>query len=795
MTGTLLHKALRDLRGERARSMSIILSLALGIAGFFAVLSSYAILVRALNEGYLATDPPSALLRVARLGDEDVRRVAALPGVQAAEAWRTVRGRIKSGPAQWKNLVLFVRRDLAASRIGMVRLQSGAWPAAADDLGIERDALQVAHAKLGDTVKIRTDAGRLLSMRVSGSIHDVGQAQARMENVVYGYVTIDALRALGEDPYYDRLALRVAQQPLDEGHIQQVAEAAAATLEGRGQHVVRIDVPTPGEHPHAKIMGLLMLSLAVFGFFILALSGVLVFNVLTALLAGQRRQIGVMKALGGSRGQIAFVYLLEAGILGGAAVALALPAGVIGGRMLCRTLAVFLNFDIASFAVPLWIGALVVVVGITVPIVAALLPVWLGTRLPVREALADSGLGGRVFGLSPLDRALARVQGESRMLLLALRNLGRHRLRVFLTLVTLTAGGLFFMSALNIRQSLVHTVDRFYESARADLSVRLAASYPRTRVEQAAGRIPGVLRVEGWIIAEGALGQAGDLRTRNKLTLIGLPPRSSLVSFDLSLGSGQLTEADHVVVNTALHDRLGRPTVGSPVHFRIDAQDVALRLTGVQREPFTPPAAYVARAFFERRTPPDTVNSIGLVLDRTDAAARDGIKARVEESLEAAGVAIVQATTKTESRYSFDQHMRMIYVFLIIVSWILVSVGALGLLTMVSLNISERRREIGVMRAMGATPTRIAVIVGAEGLAVGVLAWLLAAVSVVPLTKFIGDQILRRLLSSGAEIALDWEPIGVLIWLGVSILGSSLASLLPARQASSMSVREALTYE
>lgn len=792
---TLLQKALRDLRGERVRSASIVISLALGIAGFFAVLSAYAILTRALNDGYRFTNPASATLHVARLGDDDVRSVQSLPGIQGAEARRTVRGRLKSGSARWTNLVLFARRDFGASQIGTIALERGAWPQGAGELGIERDALRVAHARVGETVSVRTGAGRSITLRVSSSIHDVGQAQARMENLVYGYINLDALAALGEEPYYDQLAIRVAQFPLDEDHIHKITRQVATHLEQRGHHVQRIDVPEPGQHPHAKIMGLLMLSLAVFGFFILALSGVLVFNVLTALLAGQTRQIGVMKAIGGSRLQIASVYLLEAGLLGLAAIAVALPLGLLGGRWLCRALAVFLNFDIASFVIPFWIYVLVFIIGIAVPIVVALIPVCLGTRVPVREALAIGGPSGRVFGTSMLDRTLASVAGFSRVLLLALRNVARQRLRGVLTMMTLTAGGIFFMSALNVRQSLVHTVDRFYEVARADLSVRLASDHPRSAVEQIAGRVPGVSSVEGWIVVEGKLGNATDEHRRNKLTVIGLPPRSSLVAFDLSLGEGLSLDAQGVVVNTALYDRLDRPALGAQVRLHIDGQDVALRLAGVSREPFVPPAAYVPRAFFDGRSRADTINSVGLVLANANRAPIDRIKAQVEASLESAGIAVVQATTKTESRYSFDQHMVMIYVFLIIVSCILAGVGVLGLMTTVSLNVSERRRELGVLRALGATPVRIAQIILFEGMAVGVFAWLVATATVVPLTKVIGDQILRRLISSGTEIALAWEPRGAAIWLVVTLAGSALASLWPARQVWSMSVREALTYE
>ena len=77
-----------------------------------------------------------------------------------------------------------------------------------------------------------------------------------------------------------------------------------------------MDVPAPGQHPHAVIMGFLLLLMAAFGVFALALSGVIVVNLLLAMLAAERRQIGVMKAVGGTRGQIARLYLAEAGVLG-----------------------------------------------------------------------------------------------------------------------------------------------------------------------------------------------------------------------------------------------------------------------------------------------------------------------------------------------------------------------------------------------------------------------------------------------------------------------------------------------
>ena len=61
---TLWRKAIRDFWQERARTTLVVFAIALGISAFAAVLSSYAILTRELDRGYLETNPASAVLRV-----------------------------------------------------------------------------------------------------------------------------------------------------------------------------------------------------------------------------------------------------------------------------------------------------------------------------------------------------------------------------------------------------------------------------------------------------------------------------------------------------------------------------------------------------------------------------------------------------------------------------------------------------------------------------------------------------------------------------------------------------------
>ncbi|MFN0107541.1 MAG: ABC transporter permease, partial [Blastocatellia bacterium] len=425
---TRWQKVIRDFWLERTRTVLVVMAIALGIAAFSAVLSSYAILTRELDQGYLAMNPASFTLATNdAIDDALLGAVAKHTGVAAVEARRTVSGRIKVGPVNWRSLVLFVVKDYGDIRVSALQPQAGAWPPAKGEILIERDALQVAKAKIGDTVTVKTSDGEEQTLRVSGTVKDVGQAQARMENIVYGYITLETLAQLGEEAFLDRLNFVVTGDRFNEAHIRSVAAEVRQLVESQGQTVRRLDVPAPGKHPHSDLMGLLLMAMSGFGLFALLLSGVIVVNLLTALMAAQIRQIGVMKTIGATRWQIALIYFGQALLLGLAAIVVAVPLGMLGSRALCRYMAFFLNFDINSFAVPLWVYLLVAVVGVIAPLLAAAVPVWKGSGISVREALADFGVGQHAFGNSRLDRALAGVGGMTRPLLLAVRNSFRRR--------------------------------------------------------------------------------------------------------------------------------------------------------------------------------------------------------------------------------------------------------------------------------------------------------------------------------------------------------------------------------
>jgi putative ABC transport system permease protein len=372
------------------------------------------------------------------------------------------------------------------------------------------------------------------------------------------------------------------------------------------------------------------------------------------------------------------------------------------------------------------------------------------------------------------------------------------------------------MAALNIRASMINTLDHLFASKKFDVSVSLQGMVPIDRIERAVEATEGAVRSEAWIATEGfvipageAMGSASNSSAAalqggalsspapvgERLTVLGVQPGTKMLQLEIAEGRDLLPdEVDALVVNTALAARNPQIKVGQTMVMRMGPSESSWRVVGIAREAFSPPTGYVSRAYFEG-TGGHTgmANSARVALDRSDPASIDRFKEALDGNLEAAGIKALSVTSKKESRYSFDQHMLMIYVFLIVMSAIIGGVGGLGLMTTMSLNVLERRREMGVLRAIGASPRMVWLIVVTEGLVIGFMSYVIAAILSGPLSKGLGDFLSTAMFRS--ELNFSFDPNGLLIWLAASVALSGAASFLPAWNASRSPVREALGFE
>jgi putative ABC transport system permease protein len=484
---------------------------------------------------------------------------------------------------------------------------------------------------------------------------------------------------------------------------------------------------------------------------------------------------------------VALIYLSEALVLGIVALTIGLPLGIVGGRYLSAFMAVLLNFDLGSLAPPLWVPLSAATAALAVPLASAAHPVLKGTRISVRRALDDFGVSSDNFGSGAFDRFLAGARGLSPAALLVFRNSFRRRTRLVLTVTTLAASGVLFLTGLNLRRSLIHTLDRVFASRKFDLSVNLGGLSPLAKVQREVLETPGIRSAEGWIVTEAA--KAGET---NRFSIVGLPPKTTMQDLDIVEGRGLMEgDADAIVVNTALSAGDAPMRVGNTLALQLGPRHASFRIVGIARERMSSPTAYVSRDYLDRLNGGgEMVNSLRLALDPMDIESVNRIRIDIERNLEREQVR-AQVASKADGRYSFDQHMLMIYVFLVIVSGAIAVIGGLGLMTTMSLNVIERRRELGILRAIGASPALICTLIVAEGLVIGILSWTLATLLSWPLSYALGNVLTKYAIPGGIDF--QFAPGGILIWLAVSTALSAVAAVTPAWRATRLTVREALT--
>jgi putative ABC transport system permease protein len=121
-------------------------------------------------------------------------------------------------------------------------------------------------------------------------------------------------------------------------------------------------------------------------------------------------------------------------------------------------------------------------------------------------------------------------------------------------------------------------------------------------------------------------------------------------------------------------------------------------------------------------------------------------------------------------------------------------VGGVGLMGSLSISVVERIREIGVMRAIGARSGTMMGMFVMEGVLQGLLSWAIAVPISFVLSKPIANA-LGQTMFEGVNLDYAYNFEAVLIWLVIILVISTLASILPARNATVISVRESLAYE
>ena len=793
-------KVLRDFTAYPTRTIVVVASIAVGVFAIGTIMGANALLEASLGAAYSAGSPAAATFYTATGFDRQlVDAVERMPGVDEAQGRRSVVAWLDAFPDDpargggVREVQLIALPDFADQRIDRVLERTGRFPPRRGEIIFERSALRLIDIRADREVLVRTASGEEHRLDVAGLAYEPGASPAYYFGRLNAYVTFDTLRDLGWPDTFNELRIRATGDVADGPAMRRLADDVRQRIERAGTPVTFALVPPPGRHPAEELVQAVFIVLGAIGFLSLFVAGFLIVNTINVLMAQHIRQIGVMKVIGAHERQIIGMYLALVALYATVALVVAIPLGALAALGLAALAAGLLNVDVARVLVPPDVIALQVVAGLAVPLVAALVPVRRGVRITAHAALTDTGIDER-FGRGSLDRLLARVRGLSRPLLLSIRSTFRRKGRLALTLAALTLGGAVFMTIFTVRGSLFATLADTVRYFDYDVQVQLSEPARATTVTAEAMRVPGTVAAEPWRFAS-ALRIRPDGNESASLVMFGLPEDTDTVQPILQEGRWLLPGEGNALVATS-NIRRDEPDlqVGDQVTLRIGGRDTRWTLVGLVESPTFATFLYTDTSTLGRVTGGlDRADMVMIKTDAHDGPAQARSALALREHLESVGIGVAATTTTSDVMTTLYTVFDTLVIIVSVMAVLLGVVGGLGLTGTMTMNVVERSREIGVIRAIGASDAAVRRIFVGEGAVIGLLAWAVGAVLSIPLSKVLSDQLGEAFVQR--PLSFSPSPAGLGLWFVIVIVLSVIGSLVPAWRASRIPVRQVLGYE
>lgn len=787
------HKVIKDLWANKTRTILVVLAIAVGVFAFASVFITGDVLVSDMNTQYEAIDASSITLYAQADDDGLVRWAKRQEEVVDAQMRSIYTIKLMTDDRVY-NIDVYAYDDYENMTVNRVTPETGTWPPKRQEILLERTTATYLGVPVGNTVTLELQDGSQYTLKVVGTVHDLNAVPASLFPQLSGYITQRTLGYLGLPTTLTRLEI-VAQPEYDSiDKLDKVAESLRDRLQQTGvQTGTYYNVRQPGEHWGRDTTESFALILSFIGIFSLALSGFLVVNTMSALMIEQRRQVGMMKAIGGTGGQIMFMYLVLVSCYGILALFIAVPVGL--GLAYAFTIAVisFLNLDLLSFNLPLYVLAMQIVAAIMVPVVAAAIPIRSGIRTSVREALSSYGIKGKEKQ-GRLDMLALRVNRLPRPVLLSLRNTFRRKGRLFLTLSALTMAGVLFIGVVNVRTSLMRELDIILDTLfNYEVQVYLNDQYPVSGIEQRTEMVPGVTETA---VQTSILGQRikPDGSEGSTFGIIGVSPDTDF--FQPVILSGRwLREDDRsaVVITSSLAQDMSDVRADDSIVIKTRDKERTWKVVGIMLMAFEKNGYASFDYVSSLRGAPGEATSIFIRTDLKDSQYQEHVGKATERVLKDAGIGVSYSMTKETIASANANQFDFLVSFLLSMAAMSALIGGLGLAGMMGLSVMERTREIGVMRSIGASNSAVGWIVITEGLLIGLISWLLSLPLSVPFSLVFDSLLGNAFLDK--QLVFTFSPLGPLFWLIIVAVISVIASLLPARRAVKMSIQETLSYE
>lgn len=588
-------------------------------------------------------------------------------------------------------------------------------------------------------------------------------------------------------------------------------------------------------------------TFALFGVFALATAGFIIANSFRTVIAERRRDIGMLRAVGAPRRLIARMFLAESLLQGAVGTVVGLGLGwclAVGTFAVMRPMVTrYLRLQIGPpvFEPTTWAAA--IGLGLLVTVLAAVLPARAASSISPLEAMRPSlvevhqqravrraGLGVALTAVSVFLLAsgepvwvasgsvvflvaialvtpavvvpLARVFGAvvelpfAREGAIARSNLQRNPARSATTVTAVMLGLASIVALLTVVAStfagFMHYIDRSMGSDYLVIPGSLVlqegnvAAGPRLGAELR--EVPGVSAVASLRVANGRLDD-------HEVQAIGIDPLEypKVASLEwsggasdaafASLASGRWLIANGIFASQAGLEPGQAVTLATPTGRRTYV------VAGIGNDYLNAKLStvYVSQGMLARDF--GTTTDLMFLLNRAPGSDAAAVEAAVAAAVADYPAFAVRSTQqwRAEQQETFDGSLVLFHGLIAV----LALPSLLALMNTLAISVLARTREIGMLRAVGATRRQIRRMVAAESLLLTLIGLAFGVVS----GLWLGYALVVAMGAVGWEMPWSFPFDGVTVTVVVGLLFGALAAVAPARAAARLDVVDALRHE
>lgn len=582
----------------------------------------------------------------------------------------------------------------------------------------------------------------------------------------------------------------------------------------------------------------------------LLMGAFIIFNTFRTVVAERRRDIGMLRSIGAERGTIAWMILIEGLIQGVIGTAAGLVLGYLSVRLLLKVISPILNkfINIQFNNVPIQPGLVVIsiIAGVGITLLAGLLPARAASRIAPLEALRPSvggttikrltgktfwtglvmialaamalftknlalvSLGSVIFvtGLllispslvDPIARlfgaVMTRIFVRDGTAALAQSNLARQPSRAAITAsTTMIALAILVMAASMISSIQLTFATMISETFRSDYLILPPSVTTWSMNTGAAPSLAQELKAIDGVAVVSSMRFASTEISDNPVGLQGIEPRAYQQTSGLTFSAGDpetafrgMENGRGIIVNGLLGSKAGLK-IGDTVKALTTTGEVTYQVVGIASDYLNAKTntAYISQANLaaDFGANQDVFFQINLVknadVNAVEAAMRKALSPYPQFKL------IACQEYKAQNMALFSS----MFLGMIAMVLFLAIPSLIAMVNTLAIGVIERRREIGMLRAVGATRRQISQVILAEALilaAIGTAFGMLAGL-------YLGYSGVGAVNAAGMAIDYVFPASGVILGIASGLIFGAVAAIIPARQAAGMQIVSALRYE